>query len=301
MTIEEMKERKRELGYTNQSLSEASGVPLGTVQKLFAGLTRAPRKATIDALERVLKKPEELSSVHRNRDIGQTAESQDQKTQKRPLHPYRETSFTQFDMKPGSLLRENSAAPGHMADPRQGSYTLDDYYALPDERRVELIDGWIYDIAAPSRAHQLILGDLHLQFAACAESHPECELYFAPLDVRLDNDNYTMVQPDLLIICDSDDNDKRRINGAPDFVIEILSPSNRYHDMVRKLNKYRHAGVREYWIVDPEKRRICVYDFEHEELPFSYTFKDQVPVIISGGECVIDFSRIEQHLARRGL
>lgn len=179
-----------------------------------------------------------------------------------------------------------------MDDPRQGSYIIEDYYALPDDRRVELIDGWIYDMAAPSRIHQTVLIQLAAQFVSCLKEHPECLLQIAPSDVRLDNDRWTMVQPDLFIVCNSQDNDPQRTNGAPDFIIEILSPSNRYHDMFRKLNKYRLAHVREYWIIDPEKQRITVYDFEHDELQMTYTFGDTVPIGISKGECEVDFSEI---------
>ena len=157
---------------------------------------------------------------------------------------------------------------------------------------MELIDGVIYDMSCPLRVHQAILGQLHLQLAPCVEEHPECELFFAPADVRLDNDNRTMVQPDLYIVCGKEETDKRRLNGAPDFVIEILSPSNRAHDMIRKLNKYHNAGVREYWIVDPEKLRVMVYDFTEDIYVKLYSFEDTIPVLISQGECSVDFRKI---------
>ena len=191
-------------------------------------------------------------------------------------------------------IREPRAAYG--PDPNQGHYTIEDYYALPEERRVELIDGWIYDMAAPSMVHQLILGELHLQLAPCVEKHPGCHIFFAPFDVRLDNDDYTMVQPDLAIICGNDGLTRQRMNGAPDFIIEILSPSSRAHDMFRKLNKYQAAGVREYWIVDPEKQKIIVYDLEHEEAPATYDFAATIPVLISQGTCSVDFARINEKL-----
>ena len=107
-----------------------------------------------------------------------------------------------------------------------------------------------------------------------------------------------MVQPDLYIVCNSHDSDPRRLNGAPDFIIEILSPSSRTHDMFRKLNKYHGANVREYWIVDPDRQRVTVYDLEHEELPVTYTFADTVPVLISNGECSVDFAQIRERLKR---
>lgn len=206
---------------------------------------------------------------------------------------YEDCSGKQADM-----VCERAPAYGESSH-TQGNYTIDDYYALPEDRRVELIDGYFYDMGAPTTAHQAILGQLHLHFAACVENHPECELFFAPTDVRLDLDNRTMVQPDLLIVCRREDNDKRRINGAPDFVIEIVSPSNRAHDTKLKLFKYRNAGVREYWIVDPEDQSVVVYDLEGEkDLPQRYSFTDTIPVSISNGECRIDFARILEKVKR---
>ena len=274
MNLQEMKERKIELGLSNEKISELSGVPLGTVQKIFAGITKMPRYDTISALEKVL----ENGGFERA-----LCESVPQ--------PSGSAGVREAAVRYGSA---NTA----VKDPDQGGYTIEDYYALPDERRVELIDGIFYDMAAPVPVHQIILLQLHLQLAACAESHPECEVFVAPCDVRLDRDNRTMVQPDVFVICSDDQITKKRIEGAPDFVIEILSPSSRSHDMFRKLNKYRYAGVREYWIVDPDELKIIVYDLEHDSLPEKYTFRDSVPVLISGGECSVDFQRIYDKIKR---
>ena len=279
MTLQELKERKKELAYTNEMIAQKSGVPLGTVQKIFAGITSSPRRETLLALEKIFaKEPEEKAGK-------------------------RKVSYSDLPAPKSHSLREEAASfvvpyPGAPGDPNQGNYTLDDYYALPDERRVELIDGVIYDMSCPLRVHQAILGQLHLQLAPCVEEHPECELFFAPADVRLDNDNKTILQPDLYIVCGKNETDKRRLNGAPDFIIEILSPSNRKHDMFLKLKKYRYAGVREYWIVDPQNQKIMVYNLESDEFPIIHTFDDTITGGISGGECRVDFKRIAEKVAR---
>ena len=118
----------------------------------------------------------------------------------------------------------------------------------------------------------------------------------APLDVQLDRDDRTMVQPDVLVVCDRSKVVRRCVYGAPDFVVEILSPSTWEKDMYVKLGKYESAGVREYWIVDPKKKRVLVYDFEHTDFPALYTFTDQIPVGIFAGECRVDFASIYEYV-----
>ena len=274
MTLQEMKKRKKELGLSNERIAKLSGVPIGTVQKIFAGITKTPRYDTLLALEKVLRD-------------GSSREN---------MYGYmRMSSGDRMLMEPAVKYGAGNTAE---KDPDQGENTIDDYYSLPNERRVELIDGIFYDMAAPTPVHQIILLQLLLQLSNCAESHPECEVIGAPCDVRLDRDNRTMVQPDVFIICHGDQITPKRIEGAPDFVIEILSPSSRAMDMFRKLDKYRYAGVREYWIVDPDKLQVMSYDLEHDSFPDKYTFEDSVPVLISGGECRVDFQRIYDKISR---
>lgn len=275
-TIAEMKARKTELGMTNEMLSEISGVPLGTVQKVFAGITKSPRMATLAALEKALW-------------------SQDAASPRSYANLLKDSPRSYANLLKDSRAEGDHAvaeAPAAFRASRQGSYTLEDYYALPDERRVELIDGVFYDMAAPTKLHQRLLLELSQQLYPCVENHPECELFIAPCDVRLDNDDRTMVQPDVLVVCNDQDSDVRRVNGAPDFIIEILSPSTRSKDMFLKLNKYRNAGVREYWIVDPDKLVVLVYDLDKDSFREKYSFSDEVPVGISEGECRVDFKKI---------
>ena len=177
--------------------------------------------------------------------------------------------------------------------PRQGEYTLDDYYALPDEQRVELIDGVIYDMASPSTGHQGILSEVSWMITNYIKGKKgKCKSFFAPLDVQLDCDNKTMVQPDLIIICDQNQITEKCIKGAPDFVLEILSKSTRRRDCFLKLHKYENAGVREYWMIDPERKRVVVYFFERDDIPVIYGIADQIPVGIFDGELVIDFTEM---------
>ena len=320
MTIEEMKQRKTELGLSCKLIAQLSSLPLSTVQKVFSGTTRAPRKVTIDALTKVLEAPTKIDSYPYVYPYGQafpekTAESYVREDVNgdsigQGSAGVHETAF-QY------RITENNTYPE--TEPLrlpQGTHTLEDYYALPEERRVELIDGKFYDMSAPGTDHQIILSALHLLFEECIAAHAgnDCAVLVAPTDVRLDEDDRTMVQPDLLIVCrktkkkpakqqsatdasSPSQTSARCIQGAPDLVLEILSPSTRSKDMLLKLYKYFRAGVREYWIVDPQNRVVLTYDFSDDTLiPEKYTFEDEIPVAISDGNCTIDFSRVSRKM-----
>ena len=163
------------------------------------------------------------------------------------------------------------------------TYTIDDIYALPDGERAELIDSQIYYLATPSRTHQRILFSLSRKIADYIDSKGgNCEVDIAPFAVFLNNDDVNYVEPDISVICDPSKLDEKGCYGAPDWIIEIVSPGNKPMDYLTKLFKYRTAGVREYWIVDSAKKRVTVYFFE-KELMEEYSFEEDVPVGIYEG------------------
>lgn len=183
MTIEEMKQKKREKGYTYAQIAKLSNVPIGTVQKIFNGETESPRYTTILALEKVFKESVSME------------------------------------------IRQTSA-------------------------------------------------------------------YISPVDVQLDNDEKTMVQPDIAIVCNSDQIVTRNICGAPDFVLEVVSPGSRRKDYLMKLYKYQNAGVREFWLVDPHQKVVIVYFFGDETYPVIYPIDAEIPVTIYDGKLVVKLQRI---------
>lgn len=157
-------------------------------------------------------------------------------------------------------------------------YTIDDIYTLPEGQRAELIDGQIYDMAPPSRRHQDILFSLSRKIADYIDSNNgKCKVYLAPFAVFLNENDINYVEPDISVICNQSKLTDKGCNGAPDWIIEIVSPSSKRMDYLIKLFKYQNAGVKEYWIVDPEKKRIMVYNFVHDTIE-EYTFGDPVPV-----------------------
>lgn len=258
MTVEEMKQKKLEKGYSYAQLSQLSGIPLGTVQKIFSGETEHPRFATLQALEKVLQ---------------------------------------EYPEKAAALVLNDSAvfSYGDRTEKKPGEYTVKDYFALPKERRVELIDGVFYDMAVPTFAHQSITGELHRQIANfILDNNGSCQVVAAPIDVQLDRDDKTMVQPDVLILCDPDKILQGRVFGAPDFVLEVISLSTKRNDYFKKLAKYENAGVREYWIMDPFKKQLIVFFFEEDIYAQIHDLSESVPVHIYKGKLQIHFEHIRR-------
>ena len=293
MTINEMLELKKEYGFSYEYISEKSGVPASTVQKVFCGTTTAPRRTTIESLRKVFEplKTENKSAVNttKKRDRNEDGYKYENLTGN--------LSISYACEEPGKFYVANSTSALQPDDYK--NKTIDDYYALPPDIRVELIDGVFYDMASPTTTHQKISMSLLVSLQNYIDSNNgSCQTYAAPTDVQLDCDEKTMVQPDIFVLCDENKDEEKCIFGAPDLVIEILSPSTRYHNTMRKLYKYRNAGVREYWIVMPRELKIRVYFFEKSDTPIEYSFTDQVPVSIWDGRCKVDFNRIYEKIKK---
>ena len=293
MTLEEMLKRKRELGLTYADISEKSGVPLPTVQKILGGRTKSPGYLSLRAIETALEK-----------------ESGAEKKSGYPEGAFPGSSLRESPAAFGSFISGSSAEKNRDSYPllpykRQGEYTAADRDALPADVRTELIDGVLYDLASPLNPHQIVVGELHLLLKECISKYGEkCYVFLSPSDVWLTGDDRNIFQPDLYVICDYSMLQKDgHTKGAPPFIIEVLSASTSSRDFLLKTYKYCRAGVKEYWIVDPGRKRVCVYDFEKD--PFGtermdYDFSAQVPIALSRGKCSIDFRKVEQALKMLG-
>lgn len=156
-------------------------------------------------------------------------------------------------------------------------YTSEDYWNLPEGQRAELINGQLYNMAPPSRIHQKLVMELSGTFRNYILSRKgPCEVYPAPFAVNLDAADTNWVEPDISIICDKSKLTDRGCSGAPDLVVEVVSPTSRRHDYSIKNMLYPEAGVREYWIVDPAKERVTVYYYEEDAAPTLYTFDSAI-------------------------
>lgn len=172
---------------------------------------------------------------------------------------------------------------------QEKDHTIEDVYALPDGERAELVGGQMYMMAPPSRMHQAIAREIFASIHSHIKSRGgACEAYFAPFAVFLGEGGLDYVEPDVCVICDRKKLTDRGCLGAPDWVIEIVSPGSRRMDYYTKLFLYRASGVLEYWIADPDRGRVTVYDFESEDSR-EYSFADSVPSSTLKG-LSIDFS-----------
>lgn len=166
-----------------------------------------------------------------------------------------------------------------LLQPQPEIITLAQYEALPENRRTEVFDGTAYDMASPSQEHQTISMELSTILNTYLKSkNSPCRVFHAPFDVKLNDTPLTIVQPDLMIVCKKDKLDGKRCNGAPDFIIEIVSPGNPADDYIRKLYYYKNYGVREYWIVDPRRKTVTVNYFEGDMLNVQYSFDSTIKV-----------------------
>lgn len=250
MTIEQMRKYKRNHGYTYEQVAKLSGLPVGTVQKVFLGITKEPRYETMQALEKVFHEDMVREEIRYNQE-------------------------------------------------REKWLTIDDYLAWPDEERIELIDGVIYDMGSPTSKHQLIVGEIFARFRDhIRKKKGECVAFGAAVDVQVDCSDHTVVQPDVMIVCDRNKIQNGKIFGAPDLIVEVLSPSTRRRDFGIKYAKYAESDVKEYWIVDLKNEKVIVDRLQEDEaMVMIYSFDEKVPVSIWNGECEIDFSEIRDYIA----
>ena len=180
-------------------------------------------------------------------------------------------------------------------------FSYADYLTWDDGQRWELINGQACCMTpAPARLHQKWLGNLFAQFHAFLRDRP-CEVYLAPFDVRLpdapedgDDETFTVVQPDIIVVCDQGKLDDRGCKGAPDLVVEILSPSSSKRDITVKYELYQRHGVTEYWLLYPNEKLLQLYrlgDDGRYGSPQAFGPEDQVAVPLLG-ELTIDLARV---------
>lgn len=180
--------------------------------------------------------------------------------------------------------------------PQERTYTIEDIYALPEGTRAELIDGKIYYMAPPTATHQRILNYLNTEINLyIRNNNGECEVFPAPFAVHLFKDDEKYLEPDISVICERKKINDKGCYGAPDWVIEIVSPASRQMDYGTKQALYLAAGVKEYWIVDPMRKNVMVYCASEDWVPTLYRFTDKIRVGIYD-DLEIDFTEMEKSI-----
>ncbi len=281
MTREEIIELKEKRGYSVAQLSQYSGVPEGTIRKIITGESKNPRVATLNALEKVLIGDETVF----------TGKS----------YKYDSQASVSFVCEGEAEYNAGSTALNHMQGQqstvskvkKQGEYTVEDYMALPDGDRKELIDGVFYDMATPTNVHQEVVGYMFLEIGNFIRKNKgKCRAVVAPSAVQLDCDNKTMVEPDIYIVCNPEKVKKFGNYGAPDFVLEVLSDSTRNKDLKIKSFKYMNAGVREIWYIDLKTGTLITYYEGDDYLPAIHPLEGTLGLVIYDGRLEINLAEL---------
>lgn len=287
LTLNEMKKIRKKKNMSYEEIARKSGVSISSVQKLFGSDDANPRKSTLEKLSKAFNPSDTYNLIDD--------------------HP--DTDRERIPQMVTDVNRYNIYGAGKLVSGGEGSlygmsgYTYEDYLAmeLPEGKRIEIIDGVIYDMAAPSQTHQAILGYLHnYLYDELRKRKRKCLPFMAPFDVRLDFDEgpTTVVQPDVLIKCSQDnrvDENGNELPWVPRFVIEILSPSTRSKDMYIKTKKYKESGIVEYWIIDDKQKQVIKYNFDKDFIEI-FGYDRKIGIDIFDGDIKIDMKDLQEYL-----
>lgn len=263
MNIEGLKRRKKALKLTNKDIAELTGIPVSTVNKIFSGATKSPRYDTLLAIEDAIGKKEIQSDKITRYEYGVSTDN--------PM-----------------MVRETS---NYALNTRK--YTEKDLDELPPGNFAELMDGILYFKGMPSLTHERMIARIRTVIDRYIETHHgECETFSSHFAMRLrDEENAeetNVLLPDIMVVCNPDLLTEELCDGPADWVIEVASPYNSKNDYQKKAYHYRVGGVREYWIVDSQKRIVTVFNYESERMERMegitiYSFEEEIPVMIYPG------------------
>ncbi len=296
MDAKELKKRKKALHLTTAQLAYMAELPIGTVSKIMTGETRNPSHITIEKLDKVLAHEEMLARLqayvtefleyireHYEEGVDQISFEKEYRKKHNldnaPL-PYALPISTTANALEPALLTDNRVTEKILAE-------------LGENRQVELIDGHLVINEMPDMAHQVIVQNLGERIRDFIKAeNGKCKMFNVGVNVRLDEDDYTIVIPDIAVLCDQSRLDEKGIVGPPDWVIEVVSPSTRSIDYNRKMHKYMSAGVREYWIIDSEKGKVATFIEGEPMMVNIYSFEDDIPVYIYDGKLKICIGKL---------
>ena len=292
--MKDLRTRKIALNISTAELAYMAEVPIGTVSKIMTGETKSPKAITIEKIDTALKKEEqkrrleaylnamkEYYLVHPDKEVNVV----EFEAIYRKIHGLEDKPIAQADS-----LTEEYPIWGNLANRKENSVTVKDFFHMGIENRsIELFEGKLIVNEAPGLQHQLMVKRINKQIEAFIDSnHGKCQVFDMGLNVRLNENEDTVLIPDLLVICDERKLKSFGILGAPDFIIEVSSPSTRRYDLKKKVYKYLIHGVREVWIVDLEKRVVVTYVDDDYMVNHLYQFGTDIPVSIYDGRLTIN-------------
>lgn len=304
MTVDEILAFKDSLGISIASTSRLSGVPVITIAKIFCRETLNPRQVTLDAIERGLRRPEAIAyskkygylnsseGAYAREILGLASPGERISEADMTADPGRYTFGTETD-----AVRNDSSFVYGTSAIKEELHTYEEFEALPEGARVELIDGKFYDMGAPACIHQEIVDEIHFQIRSqIRERGGECKTISGfGLELERTGPKATGLIPDFVIICDRTNLHKASFHGVPEFVLEVLSPSNRQLDLTIKLLKYQQYGAKEYWIVDLLKKRLIIYNFMNsDENPIVMPLEGKQGIAIYQNEINVDLDALRE-------
>ncbi len=296
MDLDELKARKKALRLTTNDIAWRADLPFGTVSKVFTGETKNPSYVTIEKILSVIEKEEMEVRIEAYRRAYDEYLKEHKGETVDPIEfekEYRKKHHLSNEIIPLAKEDDENIIQGTLAYKTRNLKTINDLEQKGEDKRYELIDGHIILNEAPSVRHQRIVRDVGRIIDQFIRSNDgKCEVFDVGINTILDEDDYTLVIPDIAVLCDPSKLTDKGIWGPPDWVIEVVSESTRARDYKNKMHKYMGAGVREYWVIDFEKDKIVTF-IEGEPMSIKiYGLKDTIPVYIYDSKLKIDFSEI---------
>ena len=292
MTIEELKARKKQLNLSTKDLAYLAELPLSTVSKIFTGETKNPSYLTIEKLDATLNREEMLVRVHAYEQAMKQyflEHPEDAGDQNKFEAIYRRENHLNHAPIPYAVsVEEDFDTRGHLAL-QHGTMTVSELADLGEQKGYQLIDGHMIVAEMAGVLHQRMVRHIGRQIEQfILDNGGKCEVFDVGVNVFLDEDDLTLVIPDIAVVCNPSMIDDRGIQGAPDWIVEVVSASTRKIDYHKKLHKYMDSGVREYWIVDIDRQMVTVC-VNGEPMQISiFNFEQDIPVMIYDKKLLIN-------------
>lgn len=287
MDVTELKERKKRLKLTSASLADLAGLPVSTVSKIMTGETKNPSYITVEKLDRALSHEEMMHRIKAYR------EALFQYMKEHPENPvdqrefekkYRRDNHLSNVPLPFAVPEGTKDTYGNLALRSHERVTTEILHEIGEDKMIELLDGHLIFNEAPSLSHQMLVQMLGKKIDGfIEEDHGKCRMFNVGVNVYPDEDEETLLIPDIAVLCDDARLFEGGIMGAPDWIIEVVSESTRHRDYNEKMHKYMCSGTREYWIIDPAGERVTTYISGEPMMASIYSFEDVIPVRIYEG------------------